>query len=227
MNRTPNYKNSSGLTQKEVRKRIAFHEAGHAAAIHIGNQQRRLPPVFFQILINPLLRDYQPSQSLGKSDRYIVKVVGGRLIHTLPSYLDEATSNVSTSEKIAYENAFDADIINLLVGPLAEARYIALRDNEPINTRLVNLDSLPYYGGLSDMEIVNQYFECINKTDEQKERKIIDLYVEAFKFVSDRSNWLKITALAEYILTVDKNIIEFEEIITVLEKNATLGAVPI
>lgn len=32
-------------------KPIVFHEAGHAAAIHLCNKQKQLPPVYFQITI--------------------------------------------------------------------------------------------------------------------------------------------------------------------------------
>ena len=36
------------------KRRIAFHEAGHAAGIHLNNKARQLPPVFFNIVIkNP------------------------------------------------------------------------------------------------------------------------------------------------------------------------------
>ena len=31
----------------EHKQRVAFHEAGHAAGIHLNNKARRLPPVFF------------------------------------------------------------------------------------------------------------------------------------------------------------------------------------
>lgn len=71
------------------------------------------------------------------------------------------------------------------------------------------------------MAIVTQYFDCIKEADERRERKIIELYLAAFSFISDRSNWLAITALADYILAVDKNIIESDEIIAVLESNTS------
>ncbi len=218
MNRTHNLKNTTTLAHQEVSRKIAIHEAGHAAAIYLGNQQKGLPPVFFQIYIKPLNNDVKSSVFLGKpSDHYIAKVEGGRLIHTLPSSLDEATNNFSTAQKHAYQHAFEADIINLLAGPLAEARYVALRDNEPISSELVNVNALHYYGGSSDLEIVNEYLECLIDSDELRERKMTELFLAAFNFVSERSNWLAITVLADSILTNEENIIECNDIIDLLE----------
>jgi hypothetical protein len=37
------------VKQIEHKKRIAFHEAGHATAIHLNNKARNLPPVFFKL----------------------------------------------------------------------------------------------------------------------------------------------------------------------------------
>lgn len=200
------------LTREEASKKIAFHAAGHATAIYLGNQQKGLEPVFFQILINLLSNDLH----LGKhSKTYTAKVEGGCLID-VPSSLDQATQGFSKTQKHAYSRAFDRDIINLLAGFLAEAKYVALRDDEPISPRLVNIEALPNYGSLAELEKLNQYFECIAETDVQKETKIIALYNEAFRFVSERSNWLAITALAGYILTVDKNTIDFDEIIAAI-----------
>jgi hypothetical protein len=218
MHRTHNLKNTTTLAHQEVSRKIAIHEAGHAAAIYLGNQQKGLPPVFFQIFIKPLNNDVKLSGFLGEpSDHYIAKVEGGRLIHTLPSSLDEATNNFSTAQKHAYQYAFEADIINLLAGPLAEARYVALRDNEPISPELVNVNALHYYGGSSDLEIVNEYLKCLIDSDEMRERKMTELFLAAFNFVSERSNWLAITELADSILTNEENIIECNDIIDVLE----------
>ncbi len=218
MNRTHNLKNTSQLAHQEISRKIAIHEAGHAVAIYLGNQQKGLPPVFFQIFIKPLNKDVQSSEFLGKSsDHYIAKVEGGRLIHTLPSSLDQATKDFSTAQKHAYQHAFEADIINLLAGPLAEARYVSLRDNEPISPELVNVNALQYYGGSSDLEIVNEYLECFIDSAELRERKMTELFLAAFNFVSDRPNWHAITTLADAILAHQENIIKCNDIIDVLE----------
>ena len=68
--------------QIEHKRRIAFHEAGHATAIHLNNKARNLPPIFFQIMFKDLncesekeLWDYQTTL-----DDHIARVDGGRLI---------------------------------------------------------------------------------------------------------------------------------------------------
>ncbi len=38
----------------EQKKRIAFHEAGHAAGIYLNNKSRQLPSVFFNIILKDM-----------------------------------------------------------------------------------------------------------------------------------------------------------------------------
>ena len=66
MNRSHIFNKALNLNHQEVKRKVAIHEAGHAAAIYLGNQQKRLPPVFFQIFITPINVDYQSSQYLSK-----------------------------------------------------------------------------------------------------------------------------------------------------------------
>jgi hypothetical protein len=212
------------VNHPELSRKTAIHEAGHAAAIYLGNKQKQLPPVFFQIFIKEPTSDLQTSACLCRSydgcNNCITKVEGGRLIHTLPSSIEEAISNFSLAQKQAYLHAFDADIFNLLVGPLAEANYVAQRDGELINPRLVNLNALHYYGGASDLETINEYIECFIPDKAQREKKLSELFLEAFNFINDRSNWHAIMALADYILADNKNILDCEEIIAVLDAHS-------
>ena len=209
------------INHAELSRKTAIHEAGHAAAIYLGNKQKQLPPVFFRMFIKEPNSDFQSTGCLCKSydscNNCITKIEGGRLIHTLPSSVDEAVSYFSLSQKQAYQRAFEADIINLLVGPLAEANYVAIRDDEPINPRLVNLDALHYYGGSSDLETINEYIDCLIADRALRKKKLSELFLAAFNFINDRSNWHAIMALADYILADCKNIIECEEIIAVLD----------
>jgi hypothetical protein len=209
------------INHVELSRKTAIHEAGHAAAIYLGNKQQQLPPVFFQIFIKDMNSDFQSTGCLCKSydscNNCITKIEGGRLIHTLPSSVDEAVSDFSLIQKQAYQRAFEADIINLLVGPLSEATYVAKRDDEPINPRLVNLNALHHYGGSSDLETINEYLDCLMANRAQREKKLAELFFAAFNFINDRSNWHAIMALADYILADCKNIIECEEIIAVLD----------
>jgi hypothetical protein len=218
MNRNHIFNKALNLTHQEVYRKVAIHEAGHAAAIYLGNKQKRLPPVFFQIFITPVNGDFQSSRFLSKPNtKYIANIDGGRLIHTLPSSIEEATNGFSSAQIIAYQRAFEADMINILVGPLAEAKYITQRDGELINPSLIHLNALHYFGGISDLENVNEYLECFLANSELREQKITELFLAAFSFVNERSNWCAITALADYIVSEDKSVIECNEIIAVLE----------
>jgi hypothetical protein len=193
----------------ELGRKTAIHEAGHAAAIYFGNKEKQLPPVFFQIIIGDC--------SCSVDDNCTTKLEGGRLIHTLPSSIEEAVYNFLDAQKKAYQQAFEADIINLLVGSLAEANYIAQRDNELISPRLVPMDALHNYGGSADLEMINQYLNCFIDNKEQQEKKIAQLFRAAFDFVNNWSHWRAITALADYILASDKKIISYEEVVVVLD----------
>jgi hypothetical protein len=218
MNRNHFFNKALNLTHQEVKRKVAIHEAGHAAAIHLCNKQKRLPPVFFQIFITPVNGDYQSSRFLKKPGaKYIANIDGGRLIHMLPSSIEEATNGFSSAQKIAYQRAFEADMINILAGPLAEAKYIAQRDGELISPRLIHLNALHYYGGASDLESINEYLECFLANSELRKQKIIELFLAAFSFVNEPSNWRAITAVADYIESEDKSVIECNEIISILD----------
>ena len=99
-------------------------------------------------------------------------------------------------------------MINILVGSLAEAKYIKQRDGELINPRLIHLNDLHYFGGTSDLESVNKYLECFLANSEYRVQKITELFLAAFRFVNERSNWRAITGLADYIVSEDKSVIE-------------------
>src|SRR5665647_2935167 len=128
----------------EHKQRVAFHEAGHATAIYLNNKARNLPPVFFQIMFKDL--NGKPEEDLltyqATHDDCIARVEGGRLIELLPSSIDalvhKTTDHNDTMVHLIkdYMIAFEADIINLLVGPLAEAKHVAATDDELFNHQL-------------------------------------------------------------------------------------------
>jgi len=216
MKRNHIFNKALNLTHKEVNRKVAIHEAGHATAIYLGNKQKCLPPVFFQIFMGSGGGDFQSSRFLSKTNGdCIANIDGGRLIHTLPSSIEEATNGFPPAQTIAYQRAFEADMINILVGPLAEAKYIALQKGEPIIPSFISLNDLHYFGGTSDLESINEYLECFPANSKFRQQKIIALFSAAFSFINEKSNWRAITALADYI--VDKNVIECNEIIDVLE----------
>jgi hypothetical protein len=210
-----------------LRKQTAIHEAGHAAAIYLGNKQKQLPPVFFQIIIKDVMHEGQwpcrASHSFSDTMACFAKVDGGRLIHTLPSSLTEVTRHFSPPEQQAYQAAFEADIVNFLAGPLAEAKYVALCDGEIFNPRLVNLGALRFYGGTADVALAKEYLDCLGVETEEKERLISELFLAAYQFINQGSHWRAIVALADFILGSGKKVIPCEEIIQVLDAQRTEG----
>lgn len=210
--------NSQNLIYQKVNRSVAIHQAGHAAAIYFLNLQNGLPPVFFQILISPSDIDFQSSQfDRAPDNQTSVKIDGGRLIPVLLSSVEQATSGFYSAQTQTYERAFEADMINNLAGPLAEAKYIAQRDGELMTPNMINVNSLHYYGGSPHLESLNEYLECFLPNQELKALKISELFLAAFNFVNKKSNWRAITALADFIMTAEKDVIDYNEIVTVLE----------
>jgi len=204
---------------------IAFHEAGHAVAIYLNNKARNLPPVFFQIVFNEKSEatDYDESIYQATHDDSIAKVEGGRLIQSLPYSIDGLVHKlIDHNEAMAplvrdYICAFEADIINLLIGPLAEAKHVYNRDDELFNRKLVDLRALKNYGGNSDLALAYEYLESYSTNIQQQDEKLDELFTLACDFVSDYSNWKAITKLAKYILESNKNLISCEEVVSILE----------
>ena len=204
---------------------IAFHEAGHAVAIYLNNKARNLPPVYFQIVFKELsgATGYNVLIHQATHDDSIARVEGGRLIQSLPYSIDGlAHKLIDHNEAMAplvrdYICAFEADIINLLIGPLAEAKHVYNRDDELFNRKLVDLKALKNYGGDSDLALAYEYLESFSTNIQQQDEKLDELFALACDFVSDYSNWKAITKLANYILDSNKNIISCEEVVSVLE----------
>ena len=206
----------------QLRKRNVYHQAGHAAAIYLGNQEKRLPVVHFQISLKTQENTSHNSRRDTRfSGKYLVTLEGGLLIQTLPVSFAEAIRHWSPFEQVEYCRAFEADVTNLLVGPLAEAKYVALRDDEPFNANLVYLNALQYYGGKQDLEIINEYMGCFLPDEAERKQKLTALFLAAYSFISKQSNWNAITRLAEFILDVSKpelnTVIHCEDIIALLE----------
>jgi hypothetical protein len=209
---------------EEHKQRIAFHEAGHAAAIFINSMARNLPPVFFEIRFknfsNASEEDALNFQET--HDNSIAQVEGGRLIQSLPPSLESFVNNLSVNNEVMlgliddYMNAFEADIINLLIGPLAEARHVADIDDESFNRYLVNRQALTNYGGSSDLAIIKEYLQSYSANKVLRRKKLEELFTVAFEFVTDYSKWKAICKLAKYILTSNKNSITYEEVAAVL-----------
>ncbi|MGR9035147.1 MAG: hypothetical protein ACU83O_00950, partial [Gammaproteobacteria bacterium] len=131
--------------------------------------------------------------------------------------IDEATRLFSAAQRQAYECAFETDIINLLVGPLAEAKYVALRDNEIMNPRLIDLNALNYYGGSSDLKLVYDYLDCLTIDAVRKKKKLAELFMAAYQFINNKAYWSVITSLADHIMATGKNSIDCEEVMAFVD----------
>lgn len=205
--------------------RIAFHEAGHAAGIHLNNKAKQLPPIFFNISFKnttDITSDDEMAYQSSNENCYAV-LEGGRLIASvppsIPSLYDAHTHfDAAIGEQIKnYMAAFEADIINLLTGPLAEARFVANTDGELFTHQLVNLNALPNYGGSADLDLVTEYLQNLSTDKHQQDKKLYELFLLAFEFVNNDRYWAAIINLAEYVFNSPKNIICCEEIIALLD----------
>jgi hypothetical protein len=197
----------------ELNWRTAFHEAGHAAAIHIGNQQKQLPPVFFEIQI---------SKPKSDNDHFFAKVIDGNLIQSLPIAFVESFSMLSGNAEHSCQRAYEADVVNLLVGPLAEAKYVSIRDGEVFNLKLIHLNCLQNYGGLTDLERIHTYLDCYIASKALREKKIRELLTQAYNFIDNHRNWRCILNLAQHILESRQEIISCDEAINVLDSHLHL-----
>jgi hypothetical protein len=203
-----------------IDKRNAYHQAGRAVAIYVGNKQRQLPDVYFQIVIKPLSHNgHHPYQLRNKHCKYTAYVEGGRLIQSLPLSYIEATQYFSWPQQEEYLCAFEADVINLLAGSIAEAKYLATCDCEDFNPHLINLSALHFYGGSSDIDVIYEYMESFIVHQAERERKLAELFMAAFNFVNEKSNWLAISVLAQCILDKSKSIFNCEDVISLLDSS--------
>ncbi len=194
---------------QDLTHQTAFHEAGHAASIYLGNKQKKLPAVFFQI---------QVQQAKESNPLNIAKVIGGHLIQSLPIAGLDNFQSLSKLDQLNYQAAYEADVINLLVGPLAEAKYVSIRDDEAFNFNLINTHALNYYGGSSDVKKAYAYLEYFIPSESEREEKILELFFQAFQFINTQGNWKYILNLAHYILESEKDIISCEEAIDVFDQ---------
>ncbi len=227
MKRNINTDQLSQVEMNEFQSRMAFHEAGHAVAIYSHNRGQNLPQVVFNIKIKE--HNFSESDALAseQDEDYIATVEGGRLIPSLPNSENAAKNRLLSLQQLKEDEtdvnsdlflaAVQADIFNLLVGPIAEAKYVSILDDECFNVHLLTLQSLVYYGGGKDIELINQYLQCFWNTDREVAGKLTALLHEAFAFVTEFSNWLVIKTLAHSFLEQKKQFFEYQEIVSVIE----------
>ena len=218
---------SSQDTIEEHKQRIAFHEAGHATAIYLNSKAKHLPPVSFQIKFKGFnsVMEEDVTTFQATHDECIAKVEGGRLIQSLylpllDGFVEKLTMHNEAMLDLLkdYMTALEADIVNLLIGPLAEAKHVADTDDELFNHHLVNMNALKNYGGNSDLAVINEYLQSFSAGKVQCYEQLDELFTVAFNFVTDNANWKAISRLANYILASNKNSISYEEVVAVLEQ---------
>lgn len=191
----------------ELNRQTAFHEAGHAAAIYLENRRKNLPPVYFQI----------HTHKHKNSERQLsAKVKGGRLIDNLAAVNRDELSGAAD---FCYQQAYEADIINFLAGPLAEARYTAIRDNEAFSIDLLTPYALQHYGGNTDLQEALSYLAFFVPNAEQRQSRLNTLFAQAFCFIQQRDNWHRISALAHFILDHADAGISCEQASEVLDRH--------
>lgn len=206
----------AAYSSKGIDKKKSYHLAGHAAAIYLANKEKNLPAVHFQLNCKRLIRDQDAPCFSKETDNYSVLIEGGRLIQSLPMAFAVAIRYFSKAQQEQYRCSLEADVVNLLAGALAEAKYVALCDDELFTPNLVNLGALRYYGGKSDLELIDEYMECYLLGRDERESKLKELFLEAHNFVNKRLNWRAITRLADYIRQENKAVISCEEVISLL-----------
>jgi hypothetical protein len=196
------------------KQRLAFHVAGHATAIYLNIKARNLPSVFFQILLQEL--NNLPGEDFGvyreAHQARGARFEGGRLIEMLPAAVETFEPSIKDRMKV-----YEADIVNLLAGPLAEAKYVAETDNEMFSRRLIHPKALKNYGGHSDLALVNDYLLSFSDCQQEREEKLKALFVIAFNFINEQANWAAITKLAYVILENQQDATDYEADISILE----------
>jgi CheY-like chemotaxis protein len=204
---------------------IAFHGAGYAVAIYLNSKAKNLPPKSFQITFKDLNGNPEENQMEYHTTQVncIVRAEAGELVELIPSSIDALVQtttghNDAKSQLIKdYMSAFDTDLINRLIGSLAEAKHIADIDNELFNQQLVNLEALKNYGGSTDLILIAKYIQSFSADKQQQDKKLQEIFGIAFNFINDPAHWTAIKKLANYILNNNKNIINSEEIALLIE----------
>ena len=193
---------------QELNRLTAFHIAGYVAAMCLENQRKNLPLIYFQILIG---------KQESKTRLLLAKVSGGRLVGDLGTITPEKVEKKwNSSAADGHQAVYEADIINLLAGSLAEAKYVANRDNEGFNLELMNPEAIKHYGGDADMQEAMRYLDFFVPNPKLRAEKLKTLFAEAFRFVEQERNWKSITTLAHYILDNSQGNISCEQIAAVL-----------
>lgn len=189
----------------------AFHEAGYAAAIYLNNKAGKLPPVIFQITLQNLNggSDESGTADVTRCDNGAVTMDAKWRVELLSPASEDYALCADNNNAMA---AFEAGVINRLIGALAEAKHVADRDDELFNQKLITLDALKYYGGSHAIQLTAEYVRRFSDCKQQQDQKLHALLIAAFDFVTDRTNWAAITRLATCMLNGNNDVIGGEQV---------------
>lgn len=183
--------------------RQAFHQAGHAAALYLNAPDK-----------NKLTASLTVNLALKKP------VTGKKSQVTECHYVNHLA--YQTRNKHTLLPAFTADIVALIAGPLAEARYTLTQDNEIFHINLLKPDALQNYGGQDDLMLIEQCldnFFILHADTVDREQTLLSLYKQAFGFVQNEGNWQRISALAHYLGDSQNQPVDIAEITAVLDQH--------
>ncbi len=197
------------LNTQTLHRQTIFHEAAHVAAIYLGNKQKHLPPVFFEIRIK------RPKYNNGE---FAAEVVDGQLIQNLSVVPLDNRYDLSNAEKQNCICAYEADAMNLLVGSLAKAKYIAECNNEVLNQNLIRNNILNHLEPSSDTEKAWGYLENFITSQPSRKLKMQEIFNQALQFINYYPHWKGITKLVDYIFSCEKKTISCEESMRIFDQ---------
>ena len=71
---------------------------------------------------------------------------------------------------------------------------------------------------ISDLALAKEYLQSFSACKQQQEEKLDELFAQAYDFINDQENWAAITRLVNYIIDSNKNTINCEEVVSLLEQ---------
>lgn len=179
------------------RLQSAYHHAAYAIAIYLRNKLFNLPPVYFQIKRSDVMADNAPPR-MYQNQSFTLE--GGRLIDPLTVSMKTCCEQFSVSDQAAFKSAFEADIINLLVGAYAEIKFINHTGRQKLNRQPVNFRTLKDYFEPYEFDCGKSYLEYFYDDLRLREQKIADLCNSANIFVNQGNHWQLIGKLAEFLV---------------------------
>jgi hypothetical protein len=208
--------------------RNAYHLAGRAAAIHLGNEKKQLPAIHFQIVIALEAGHHQKfGKNLSCNSQWMANMEGGVLTQPMLSSDMNAASALTPDELEKFHQAFEADIVNQLVGPLSEAKYIALRDNQTFDVNRIYLGALKFHGAKAALNLINHYMEFRQFGSSRQNKKLAELFLAAYGFISNQEIWQTICDLSNFIVKQNQTVISCETLVERLQDCATANQSPV